>query len=223
MSVTVAAFGKGSRMKKVVWSLLASAAISSTWASAQSVAPDPAAAQNAPTPATVTTPASDDCCRIAAGTPVELEIVDAVSSADRKRGDRFAIRLHAELRHGEAVVIPAGTTGVGEIVHGERSRGGGKPGELLLAARYLELDGVQIPLRGLKFGGQGQDKTHVALGTSFALGPFAHFIHGREIEIPAGTVVTAKLAQDLPIAASAATTATTATRPTASPTTATQE
>jgi hypothetical protein len=207
-------------MKKTVWLLLASAAMSSSWATAQTAASDPAAAQVATAPATTTTPAPDDCCRIAAGTPVELEIVDPLSSADRKRGDRFAIRLHTALRRGDAIVIPAGTVGVGEIVHGERSRGGGKPGELLLAARYLELDGVQVPLRALKFGGQGQDKTNAALGTAFVLGPFAHFIHGREIEIPAGTVVTAKLAQDLPIAAS---TAPTAADSPASTTTATQE
>lgn len=192
-------------MKTSTWLLAALAATCSAWVGAQTPAtvtatdPAPQAAQ-APV-------AAGDCCRVAAGTPVELEIADLLSSANRKRGDRFTLRLHAPLLHGGKVVVPAGTAGVGEVVHGERSRGGGKPGELLLAARYLEIDGVQIPLRGLKLGGQGQDKSHVALATSLAVGPFAHFIHGKEIEIPSGTLATAKLAQDLalPLAAPDAT------------------
>src|SRR4051812_7183469 len=37
------------------------------------------------------------CCHVAADTPVELEIIDMVSSRDRKHGDRFGLRLHAPL------------------------------------------------------------------------------------------------------------------------------
>lgn len=150
-----------------------------------------------------------------AGTEVELEIGETLNSAIRQRGDKFAIRLHAPLSHDDAIVIPAGTTGVGEIVHADRAHGGGKPGELLIAARYLELAGTQVPLRGLKFGGQGQDKTKVAIGTAIAIGVLAQFIHGKEIEIPAGTVVSAKLAQDVPLQVAAPATLPTTTQPTA--------
>lgn len=134
---------------------------------------------------------------------VELEIAQVLNSSVQKRGDKFAIKLHAPLIHDGATIIPAGTVGEGEIVHADKSRGGGKPGELLIAARYLDFDGVRVPLRALKFGGQGQDKSNVALGVALAVGPFAHFIHGKEIEIPAGTIVSAKLAQDLPLPATA--------------------
>lgn len=201
--------------------LAITAAAYCAWAGAQTptapgptVAPAPAVAEAALAPAQ-----PGDCCRVAAGTPVELEIVDPLSSGRHQRGDRFVIRLHAALRHGDVVVVPAGTTGIGEIVHADRSRGGGKPGELLLAARYLEFNGTQIPLRGLKFGGQGQDKTKTALGVAIAAGPFAHFIRGREIEIPAYTLVSAKLAQELALpAAPPAATVSAAPQPSALPT-----
>lgn len=139
-----------------------------------------------------------ECNCMPAGTTVELEIDQLLNSATQKRGDRFGIRLHAPLIRDGVVLVPAGTAGSGEIIHADRSRGGGKPGELLIAARYLDFEGTRIPLRGLKFGGQGKDNTKVALGTAMAIGPFAHFIRGREIEIPAGTVVSAKLGQDFP-------------------------
>lgn len=137
------------------------------------------------------------CCRIAAGTQVELEITDTINSSQQKRGDRFALRLHVALSLDGATVVPAGVAGVGQVVHAAAARGGGKPGELLLAARYLEHGGMQVPLRSLKFGATGKDNTGVALGVSMAIGPFAHFIRGHEIEIPAGTIVTARIAQDV--------------------------
>ncbi|HEU0306444.1 MAG TPA: hypothetical protein VFR30_05700 [Lysobacter sp.] len=195
-------------MKRAVWLLAALAAAGPAWTAAQtSIAPTEAPVANEAAPAVVALETDNamstvvECCVVPAGSTLELEIAQALNSAVQKRGDRFAITLHAPLVHKGVVVIPAGTAGMGEVVHADKSRGGGKPGELLIAARYLELDGAQIPLRGLKFGGQGQDTSKVALGVAMAIGPFAHFIRGKEIEIPAGTLVTAKLAQDFPVSA----------------------
>ncbi len=161
--------------------------------------PVPTFAQDSASPATnapMLQPCIEPC--LSAGTLVELEIGEPLSSATSKRGDAFAIKVHTALTQAGALLIPAGTAGIGEIIHADRSHGGGKPGELLIAARYLQLGDTQLPLHGLKFGGQGQDRSNVALGVAMAAGPFALFVHGKEIEIPAGTVVTAKLVQDFP-------------------------
>jgi hypothetical protein len=161
-----------------------------------------ATATDAPTsPPSAAPAAAATCCRIPAGTVIELEIAEPLSSAVKKRGDKFALKLHAPIEHDGTVVVPIGADATGEIVHAEASHGGGKPGELLLAARYLEHEGAQVPLRGLKFGSVGRDKTNAALAASFGLGPFALFIHGKEIEIPSGTIVNAKLAQDFVLSA----------------------
>lgn len=135
------------------------------------------------------------CCPLPQGTPLVLELLDPISSANSKRGDRFRLRLADPVLFDDIVVLPAGTEGVGEIVHAERSRGGGKPGELLLAARHLSYQGQSIKLRSLKLGGSGRDTSHVALAVATGAGPFAHFIHGKEMEIPAQTRALAKLAE----------------------------
>lgn len=133
------------------------------------------------------------CCRIAEGTVVTLEILEPLSSALAKRGDKFRLRLADTLSVEGNEVLASGMEGVGEIIHAEKSRSGGKPGELLLAARYLEHAGARISLRGLKLGGAGKDNVNAALATSFALGPLALFVRGREIVIPAGTRAQAKI------------------------------
>ncbi|RNF81899.1 hypothetical protein [Montanilutibacter psychrotolerans] len=136
-------------------------------------------------------------CRLADGQRVELEIGETLNSALHKRGERFPLILATALRVDGHEVVPAGTRGVGEIVHAARSRGGGAAGELLIAARYLELDGQQLPLRGLSYGQSGQSRTNGAAAAAIVAGPFALFIRGREIEIPVGTRVQAKLAGDV--------------------------
>lgn len=159
------------------------------------------AQETAPATETVTLAQSQDtssaCCRIADGTAVTIEILEPLSSALVKRGDKFRLRLAETVLVEGKPVLASGIEGVGEIVHAEKSRSGGKAGELLIAARYLETPGTPTPLRALKLGGKGKDNTNAALATSFALGPLALFVHGREIVIPAGTLAQAKIAQEL--------------------------
>lgn len=150
------------------------------------------------------------CQHFCAGSEVELEIAEAISSARHKNGDRFALRLASPLLVDGIQYMPAGTPGEGEVVHASPSRGGGKPGELLLAARYLAVGNQHFPLRAMKLAARGKDNAGVALASSFAIGPFAMFVHGREIEIPAGTRVRAKLAQDIDLRALAVTNSTAA-------------
>ena len=137
------------------------------------------------------------CHALCTGSQVELELAEPVGSERHKNGDRFQLRLAAPLMLDGAVIVPAGTPGVGEVIHAQASRGGGKPGELLLAARFLQLPDGPLALRAMKLAARGQDKAGAALATSFVAGPFAMFVHGREIEVPAGTRALAKLAQDL--------------------------
>ena len=173
----------------------------------------PAAADGGATAADASVAAAPaPCCRLAAGSVVELQLGESLSSARHKRGDRFTLRLSQPLAVAGAEPIPAGTPAVGEVVHGARSRGGGHPGELLIAGRYLEFNGRQIPLRGLSVGQSGRDQINGAMGAAFVIGPFAMFVRGREIEIPADTALRAKLAQDLdlPVAGTVAATATAA-------------
>ncbi|MEP6634558.1 MAG: hypothetical protein ABJA62_10155 [Luteimonas sp.] len=137
------------------------------------------------------------CCRIPADTVVDLEITQPINSAKQHRGDYFGLRLVSAVVVDGVVVLPAGTEGTGQIVEAQPSRGGGKPGELLLAARFLTSNGVQIPLHGMKFSATGADQTRVSMALGTAIGVWAMFIRGREIEVPSGTPVHAKVAGDV--------------------------
>lgn len=128
-----------------------------------------------------------DITAIPPGTVVVIEVGQSLASSTHKRGDIFPIQLVEPLLLDGAVLLPQGTRGTGEIVHAAAARSGGAPGELLIAARSLETPTGTLPLRGFKLGATGGDNSGMALGVSLAAGPFALFIRGREIVIPAGT------------------------------------
>jgi hypothetical protein len=164
---------------------------------------EPAAAAPQAAAATPVTPVTSAaaCCRIAAGTPVTIEIAEPISTKTVKQGDTFAIRLAEPLSFEGRVVVPAGATGVGQVVDAGRAGIGGKPAKLVLAARYFEHDGKQWRLRGLKFGGAGTDRANTAMALSLAVGVVGILVHGGEIDIAPGTRADAKLAEDLPVPA----------------------
>lgn len=192
---------------KSAWILAAGLAVAIS-AHAQTVDSVPLVPDAPPATAMLATPPSVDAAavipgtlQLANGTLVEIEIAEPLSSKVNKRGDKFQLKLAAPIVWNGQPVVPAGTPGMGEIVHADRSRSSGRPGELLLAARYLDASGQQIPLRGFKLGAAGKDRTGLAAGAVFAVGLLGLFIQGGEIEIPAGTRANAKLAADVSLPA----------------------
>jgi hypothetical protein len=157
--------------------------------------------QEAPAPAAPLAAATEAPAppRAVAGQQVILEIAEPISSKTHKRGDFFAIRLAAPIAVGDVVVVPAGAAGKGQVVDAAPAGPLGRPAKLLLAARYLEIDGVQVTLHGLHMGAAGKDNTNAIEGLSFVpyLGVFAGFMKGGEIVIPAGALGAAKLGADV--------------------------
>jgi hypothetical protein len=127
-------------------------------------------------------------------TPVIVRLEETISSNKNKPGDHFRITVAEDVRVADAVVIPAGSSGEGEVVHAAKSGAGGKAGELILVARYVTVNDQQIRLRSFALGAQGQDHTGGALATSMFIGPFAMFVKGGVITVPAETLGTAKTA-----------------------------
>ena len=158
--------------------------------------------ETAPTPAAPPAPQTATSRVLPAGSVVELALTKPVGSKLSKRGDRFGIRLAQDLKLDGVVVLPAGVEGEGEVIHAAPGKMGGGPGELLLAARFLDRDGVRVPLKALKMGRAGKDNVDNAVIVGMLAGPFALFVQGGEVVIPAGTLANAKLAADLPAPAS---------------------
>ena len=180
--------------------------LATAFAAVQSLAPPAAEVPAPPAPLpSVSAPTAVPCCTLAKLTPVYLTVEEALASDKSTIGQSFVITLSRPVQISDGVVIPAGTRGVGEVVHAAKSRAMGKPGELLLAARYLDWNGTRIPLRSFKIGRpQGEDNADTAMFVGLAVGAvLSPFITGGEVRIPAGAGSWAKVAADVPIPAAA--------------------
>ena len=142
-----------------------------------------------------------DCCVIKALTPVRLTMTAPISSVAAAPGQKFAFTLSEAIPLDDGRSIPAGTPGQGEVIQAFRSNMVGTGGELVLAARYLDFQGLRIPLRGLRFGsvGNNQGKTAKVVGTP-AVAPLAEMVTltalTGEVRLPAGTIAEARVFAD---------------------------
>ena len=134
-------------------------------------------------------------------TPVIVRIGDEISSKANKSGDRFEITVAEDVRVGEVIVIPAGSTGIGEVIHAAKPGAGGKAGELILAARFVQVADTQVRLRSFALGVTGKDNSEAALATSFIAGPFAMFVRGGVVVVPRDTLGIAKTALEFKLPA----------------------
>lgn len=128
-------------------------------------------------------------------TPIEISIDAALGSKISKSGDLFPILLNAPIIVDGKVLVPAGSRGMGEVVHAKKAGGSGAPGELVLAARYLVVGDRQIRLRSLNYEAVGQDKIGLASAVTMGAGPFGLLLKGGEKVVPQGTVAHAKTAE----------------------------
>ncbi len=136
----------------------------------------------------------DSRVTVPALTPVIVRLEETISSNKNKPGDRFRITVAEDVRVGDALVIPAGSAGEGEVVHAAKSGAGGKAGELILVARFVRVGDLDIRLRSFALGVVGKDQTNNSLAASMVIGPFAMFVKGGVITVPPETLGTAKTA-----------------------------
>lgn len=175
------------------------------------VAPQPLLTNNiAATPIIAPSPpAVIDCCVIKALTAVRLAITNPMNSNQAYPGQRFGLTLSEPILLDGGRSIPAGTPGEGEVVHAAHTGLAGKPGELLLAARFLDFAGVRIPLRSMRVGGTGKDNLGLAIITSAAVGMIGLVISGGQVRVLAGAPADAKISADTRIDAARLATAAT--------------
>lgn len=168
-------------------------------------------AQTPQLPDETSTRVSPEGVNIAAGTPVDVELAEPLSSKTATQGQRFTIRLAAPLLDADGrVIIPSGATGEGEVIHARKAGFAGKAGEMIVAARFIRCGPIEVPLGRFKFGGTGESRSgsagavnSVASGASViapvaAVGTvIAFMIKGGQIEIGSGVRGVAKLKEDL--------------------------
>jgi hypothetical protein len=156
--------------------------------------------------------AAPDAALLPANTVVELELVDPIGSETSHKGDFFKLRVVVPVQVDGKEVVPMGTLAVGQVVHAAKAGMGGKGGELLLAARYLELPAGHVKLRST-FGAAGQGHVVASLVVAELFGPFGLIVHGKHVDLPAGTRIAARVAPPAAAVAATATEAATAPSP----------
>ena len=149
-----------------------------------------------------------------AGTPVLLTLSETIDSATHERGAKFAFSVTAPVTIDGVTLIPAGAGAEGEVVHSDKPGMLGKPAELTLTSRAVVLDDRRIQLRGLVLAESGHSRESAASAAqltadvlhdleivtgagSSAYGiALAAFVHGKQIVVPAGTELVARVAND---------------------------
>jgi hypothetical protein len=96
-------------------------------------------AQTSPTPANRT---------LKAGTPVHLVFASDVSSKTAEVGDKIPLTLADDIKLGDVVLVKKGAPAVATVTDADGKHILGVPGEIVFQADSLNVDGVQVKLRG---------------------------------------------------------------------------
>jgi hypothetical protein len=167
---------------------IASPCFAQTTESAPAAAPVEQAVAPAPT-----------ALRIPAGTVVQIEITEALSSETNLPMQTFGLRLAEPIVIGGREVVPAGAPGGGEVIDAHPSAFGGRQGRLILSGRFIEIGGQHARIRTMQLSGAGESRSGAAIVAGALVGIPAFLIQGGEVHIPAGTRASARLAVDVDI------------------------
>jgi hypothetical protein len=150
-------------------------------------------------------PVTQSSLTIPARTPVRLQLQQTLSSKTTQQGTVVEWRVFEDVIIDGTVVIAKDSRAYAEVTHVQKAGFGGRPGEMLLTARYLDMGAQKIKMRALQPEtsgvGKSQSDASYALGATAAatvpvLGFAAVFITGGEIIIPEGTLATAMTAAE---------------------------
>lgn len=126
-----------------------------------------------------------------------MRINRTVSSADAHVGDNVDFETLDDVKVGESIVIPKGSTAMATVTEAQAKRRMARGGKLAMNIDYVRLpSGERLPLRGVqsvKGGGHTGAMTGGMVATAivfFPAAPFFLFMHGKDISIPKGHEVT---------------------------------
>jgi hypothetical protein len=141
------------------------------------------------------------------GTPVKLRLTRNLSSASDKKNDTVDFEVVEDVSVDGIVVIPRGGIAWATITEAQPKRRMGRGGKLDVNIDSVRLkDGEKVPLRAVredKGGGHVGAMTGAMVATGivfFPAAPLFLFMHGKDINIPKGTEITAYVMGNIPLA-----------------------
>lgn len=141
------------------------------------------------------------------GMPVKLRLTRNLSSATDKKGDTVDFEVLEDVTVDGIVVIPRGGIAWATITDAQPKRRMGRGGKLDVNIDSVRLkDGEKVALRAVKEnkgGGHVGAMTGAMVATGivfFPAAPLFLFMHGKDINIPKGTEITAYTMGNIPLA-----------------------
>jgi hypothetical protein len=145
----------------------------------------------------ITAQESQPCCLLPALTPLTLKVMEDLSSKTSKIGDPVTLELANPIIVKGKTLVPAGTPATAEVIDVQHIGFGGKPGSMIVAARYLKYRNMNIPLRSFQLGGVGKDNMPLSTAVGLAAGMVGLLITGRNYNVPKGALASAKIREDI--------------------------
>lgn len=137
-----------------------------------------------------------DGCLLKEGNEVPLKFVNAISSKTANEGDPVEFVLDEDLKVGDSVVVEKGAHALATVTTAKKAGMMGRPGDLAVQIQYLVVGSNRVHIRGTK-GREGDSRTGAAVALTVLFGPIGLIKHGKNVEIPAGTPLTAYVDQDI--------------------------
>jgi hypothetical protein len=159
----------------------------------------PDAASLAASPAPAVPVAAPGKLILKEGEEVKLKFVDDLSSKTAEDGDSVNLVLDEPLKVGDVVVVKAGAKAVGTVTNSKKAGMLGRAGELNIRLEHLKAGDDRVRLRGSK-GKEGEGKEGTAVALTVLFGPIGLIKHGKNVEVKAGTPLTAYVDQDIALA-----------------------
>lgn len=161
----------------------------------------PALAQEPPVPVPVVASAAPPVSntgppQLPVGTVVLLRLETPLSSKTATPGQVVSFTVARAVSAAGQEIVAAGVPVQGEVIHAAKARWGGKPGELVLAARRMQLPTGAVKLRS-NLGVVGANTIYEALVLSSLTFGLGSFLSGGEIELPAGAFFAARTAESI--------------------------
>jgi hypothetical protein len=129
--------------------------------------------------------------KIQDATAVRLSLTEPLSSATNNVDDAIHFEVTEDVKVGDLVAIPSGSTAVGHVVEVEPKRRLGRAGKLNFSIDHVKApDGTNIRLRASS-ARAGQDKTGTVIVGTVLLSPLFLIMRGKDVSIPKGTSVVA--------------------------------
>jgi hypothetical protein len=181
-------------MNVAKWTALATACFSFT-ANAQDIAP--ANVPNAEAVPVVQPEAPSVKALLPAGTPVIVTLDQDISTKENKLGDNFGVTVLYDVLHNDAIAIPKGTKGRGELTFVSKKGSFGKPGIIGISLRELDFGGKQYILDG-RYREEGGHNSGGAATAVFAVGILGGLVvTGKTGAIPQGRELKARTGEDI--------------------------